>query len=88
MRNTRQILDSLRKNGYVVTNGEVSKNGKRIGGILFGNPNGKLSRVQNGIRYTVTCDGVTWNIDCEAGESKPAYKVIRRVKIVNHIAGR
>ena len=88
MRNTRQILDSLRKNGYVVTNGEVSKNGKTLGGILFGNPNGKLSRVQNGIRYTVSCDGVMWNIDVEVGESKPNYKIVKRVKIINHIAGK
>ena len=88
MKNTRQILDFLRKSGYKVVNGEVSKNGKHVGGILFSHPNGKVSRVENGIRYTVTCDGVTWEIDRELDEGKPSYKVVRRVKITNHIAGR
>jgi hypothetical protein len=87
MKNTQQILDFLRKNGYKVIDGTVMVNGKEIGGILFSYPNGRVSRLETGIRYTVTCEGVTWEIDREIGESKPKYKVIRRVKIKNHIAG-
>jgi hypothetical protein len=87
MKNTRQIFDFLRKNGYKVINGTVTNKGKEIGGITFSHPNGRVSRLETGIRYTVTCEGVIWEIDRELSEGKPPYKVIRRVKIKNHIAG-
>ena len=88
MKNTRQIFDFLRKNGYKVVSGTVmGKGGKEIGGIFFSHPYGHCSRLETGIRYTVQCEGIVWQIDCEIGESKPPYKVIRRVKIKNHIAG-
>jgi len=88
MKTTRQILDTFRAAGYKVTDGVVSRNGKTVGGICFGNPNGRVSRVREGYRYTVECDGVRWAIDMELGEKKPDYKVIRRVVIHNHLASK
>ena len=88
MRTTRQILDTFRAAGYKVVNGEVSKNGRVVGGILFGNPNGRVSRVKEGYRYTVEGDSVRWTIDLDAGEKKPDYKVIKRVVIHNHLANK
>lgn len=85
---TRKILDSFRAAGYKVTDGVVSKNGRVIGGICFGNPNGRVSRVKEGYRYTVECDGVRWTIDIELGEKKPNYKVLKRVAIHNYLASK
>jgi len=88
MRTTRQILDTFRAAGYKVTDGVVTKGGKVIGGVCFGNPLGRVSRVQEGYRYTVECDNVRWTIDLDAGEKKPDYKVIKRVVIHNHLANK
>ena len=92
MKTTKEILKSLREAGYQTCCGEVrSKNGKQtLGEIVFSYPHGRVSRLEEGVRYTVEADVcgqvVRWTIDCEPSEGKPPYKVVRRVKIHNHLA--
>jgi hypothetical protein len=85
---TSEILRNIRKAGFQILDGQVtSKNGKEVlGEILFSYPHGRVSRIAEGFRYTVEEDGVRWTIDVELGEGKPNYKVVRKVKIHNHIA--
>ena len=92
MKTTRQILNAIWKQGFKIVDGEVlSKNGKQtLGGITFSYPHGRVSRLEEGIRYTCedTINGqvVRWTDDRLPEEGKPSYKVVRRVMIHNHLA--
>jgi hypothetical protein len=92
MKTTKEILSAIRKQGFQVCCGEVlSKNGKQVlGEMTNGYVSGLVSRFEEGVRYTVEDkvgeEMVRWTIDCEKGEPKPNYKVVRRVLIHNHLA--
>lgn len=92
MKTAREILAAIRRQGFQVCCGEVlSKNGKQVlGEMSNGYVSGRVSRLEEGVRYTVEADSfgekVRWTIDCEPGEDKPNYKVVRRVLIHNHLA--
>lgn len=92
MKTTMEILNALRAAGYQVWCGEVrSKNGKDVlGEIVFSHPYGRVSRLEEGIRYTVedevNGEKVRWTVDRTLEEGKPDHKVVRRVLIHNHLA--
>ena len=85
---TSEIIKNLKAAGFVMDDNIVlAKNGKdTLGALTFGYPTGRVSTVEEGFRYTVEENGVKWNIDVELNENKPNHKVVRKVKIHNHIA--